>query len=62
MVYVETGGTRRDPCSLSRRRKVPSALAASIPLNAVWIRPANLRPALSDQFAISGTTWAMRGV
>jgi hypothetical protein len=44
-----------------RRRKVPSTLAASIPLNAVWLRSANLRLILSEQVAISGTTWAIAG-
>jgi hypothetical protein len=41
--YVEQPADLVTQCSFSRRRKVPSALAASIPLNAVWIRPANLR-------------------
>ncbi len=41
--YVEQPADFVTQRSFSRRRKVPSALAASIPLNAVWIRPANLR-------------------
>jgi hypothetical protein len=44
-----------------KKKKSPFDTSSIHTLDALWLRSANLRVVLSEQLAISGTTWAIAG-